>query len=668
MASVCSTSPCLNGGTCSTKNNVDYTCGCAPGYLGIRCQYKEPCESVTCVHGTCESILGGSDFYCRCEEDWQNVLCDGPRYIYIYDPNECDGNPGLCNANIGQGVCVDMPPDKGGHLCKCSPSYELSDCSKVELKCTKGICLHGGTCIENYDGTYKCECLEYYHSSNCQGEQLGTFPPFHNHLSACDFANNCVNGTCQSVINGIVPGTVCSCIPGYTGEFCSEDIDDCASSPCLNGGTCHDGYMNYTCTCIYGVDGDNCDHDIPDCVPYEDDAGKVFPNRCVTKDAAAVCDEGFGEFTCVCSAQWTGTYCDLNVLIKDVLMAVYGDVNLDMIPMLEDLLRNPSQIKDMVPFIVGLQESDNRTELSWEYEDMFIWAAFEEKRLDLQRDLHLWNDVVLGNCFTFNHRTSTLDYKMRSSGIQGGLQVMMRVGSDEYVPWFDTASVLVFVHNKNEYVFSESVRYNAQPNGETLILIRDTKYARLAGRYGVCVKKPSEVKAYYYEGQYSTDGCLRSCYQDMIFKSCSCMDPRYPVAPNTPTCELVQRPCIDSAVENAGDPSTWESCVCPLPCVNQQYSVEWHRTKSVLAPLRCSQYSATSYETCKEESEDDVLITINLPRLEFQAFAEVPDMDLNRFISNLGGLLGVLMGVCILSFIEVAVLGFRLVMIFCSRK
>ncbi|ETN86938.1 EGF-like domain protein [Necator americanus] len=40
MASVCSTSPCLNGGTCSTKNNVDYTCGCAPGYLGIRCQCK----------------------------------------------------------------------------------------------------------------------------------------------------------------------------------------------------------------------------------------------------------------------------------------------------------------------------------------------------------------------------------------------------------------------------------------------------------------------------------------------------------------------------------------------------------------------------------------------------------------------------------------------------
>ncbi|EPB67321.1 hypothetical protein ANCCEY_13588 [Ancylostoma ceylanicum] len=52
--------------------------------------------------------------------------------------------------------------------------------------------------------------------------------------------------------------------------------------------------------------------------------------------------------------------------------------------MLEDLMRNPSQIKDMVPFIVGLQEDDNRTGLSWEYADMFHWAAFEEKRLELE--------------------------------------------------------------------------------------------------------------------------------------------------------------------------------------------------------------------------------------------------------------------------------------------
>ncbi|KAL6723483.1 hypothetical protein Aduo_018480 [Ancylostoma duodenale] len=154
----------------------------------------------------------------------------------------------------------------------------------------------------------------------------------------------------------------------------------------------------------------------------------------------------------------------------------------------------------------------------------------------------------------------------------------------------------------------------------------------------------------------------------MIFKTCGCMDPRYPVAPNTSTCELVQRPCIDDAVEQTGDPSGWESCVCPLPCANQQYSVEWHRTKSVSMPTQCEHLSSSSQHTCTELAEDNVLVTINLPRLEYQIFEETPDMDVNRFISNLGGLLGVLMGVCILSFIEVAVLLFRLIVIMCSSK
>ncbi|KAK6061548.1 hypothetical protein COOONC_00785 [Cooperia oncophora] len=79
-----------------------------------------------------------------------------------------------------------------------------------------------------------------------------------------------------------------------------------------------------------------------------------------------------------------------------------------------------------------------------------------------------------------------------------------------------------------------------------------TKYTRLAGKYGVCVNDPSEVKAYYYDGMYTTDGCLRSCYQDMILEECQCMDPRYPVAPGAITCELAKRSCIDEAVAKHG--------------------------------------------------------------------------------------------------------------------
>ncbi|VDK63782.1 unnamed protein product [Cylicostephanus goldi] len=145
--------------------------------------------------------------------------------------------------------------------------------------------------------------------------------------------------------------------------------------------------MDYNCTCKPGATGKKCDINIPDCVPYNQTVNgvtKTYKNRCMTKDKDAKCIDELASFSCNCSAMYTGEFCDLNIIIKDVLLAVYGSVNLEMIPMLEDLLKNPSQIKDMVPFIVGLQEDDNRTSLSWDYSDMFLWAAFEEKMLDLE--------------------------------------------------------------------------------------------------------------------------------------------------------------------------------------------------------------------------------------------------------------------------------------------
>ena len=36
------------------------------------------------------------------------------------------------------------------------------------------------------------------------------------------------------------------------------DVDDCASGPCLNGGTCTDDINRYTCKCAVGYSGLNC--------------------------------------------------------------------------------------------------------------------------------------------------------------------------------------------------------------------------------------------------------------------------------------------------------------------------------------------------------------------------------------------------------------------------
>ena len=62
-----------------------------------------------------------------------------------------------------------------------------------------------------------------------------------------------VNGT-ASVID-----YACFCPQGLGGLRCRDDLDECWSGPCQNGGECQDEGNSYTCVCANGFSGTNCD-------------------------------------------------------------------------------------------------------------------------------------------------------------------------------------------------------------------------------------------------------------------------------------------------------------------------------------------------------------------------------------------------------------------------
>ncbi|XP_037300674.1 protein crumbs isoform X2 [Manduca sexta] len=106
---------------------------------------------------------------------------------------------------------------------------------------------------------------------------------------------DCANGgRCADVRSSYA----CACPPGYSGEYCQIDIDECASHQCQNGATCQDGVASYTCICPEGFEGELCSVDIDECVSSPCQHG----GTCVNEP---------GSFRCACAGAWRGRVCEL---------------------------------------------------------------------------------------------------------------------------------------------------------------------------------------------------------------------------------------------------------------------------------------------------------------------------------------------------------------------
>lgn len=119
-----------------------------------------------------------------------------------------------------------------------------------------------------------------------------------NSASVCPHLRPCLNG--GRCIDDCITGNrsfTCSCLAGFTGRRCQINVDECASQPCQNGGTCEDQINGFTCCCRPGFTGAVCETDIDEC--------KDRP--CLNN---GLCVQGAGTFTCMCEPGYTGVLCE----------------------------------------------------------------------------------------------------------------------------------------------------------------------------------------------------------------------------------------------------------------------------------------------------------------------------------------------------------------------
>ncbi|NP_001266228.1 neurogenic locus notch homolog precursor [Amphimedon queenslandica] len=225
----CHAYPCYNGGTCVLTSGF-FTCLCPPAFnLSSTCRERNPCNGTSpCLNeGTCYSVNGANA--CLCPPGFSGDICNVS--LSNCDPSPCV-NGGMCNNTS----------DFTDYTCSCPPSYSGKNCQNYTDPCDGFECLNGGVCdssqLSDDGSTYatSCNCSAGFEGERCERD-----------IDECTRFSPCLHGaTCINQYDGYQ----CSCAPGYNGTRCENNINDCSPvNPCQNGGKCTDGLNSFTCDC-----------------------------------------------------------------------------------------------------------------------------------------------------------------------------------------------------------------------------------------------------------------------------------------------------------------------------------------------------------------------------------------------------------------------------------
>ena len=285
-----------------------------------------------------------------------------------------------------------------------------------------------------------------------------------------------------------------------------------------------------------------------------------------------------------------------------------------------------------------------------------------------------------GNCYTFNAHNNQVKTSYFDGSING-LILELFIGK----PSVNTQNVnhdgvVLSIHNQTQEPFYQGSITPVAANTETYLSVKRNFITKLESPYGNCLNDTSSTQFYNYivnkiNRSYSKELCLKICTQYQLIQECGCQSFLYIFYQDTSAgyCKNSQQlTCLRNFINNYT--LALDSCKtsCSYECNTVEYEIS-----SFNALYPTSFYTNTLYDYSKakgfnlslsEIPQAFVKLFIYYDSLKYTATVQTAQLQMSDLMANIGGNLGLFLGMSFLTIAELIEISFNTIFILITSR
>lgn len=308
-----------------------------------------------------------------------------------------------------------------------------------------------------------------------------------------------------------------------------------------------------------------------------------------------------------------------------------------------------------------------RRQFGYSLEEMVITCRFDSIPCNFSEFTSSY-DRVFGNCFQFNSFYDMNGQKKNINTLQqiGGLYLELFMGlpddSFDYLYQRESNGVRIYIDEQNNPLFNDG--FHLKSGVLAKMKTHKTQTTHLPRPYSDCIYPEKSQSVLYDEmeklGSHLRQDCIDLCTQMIIIQHFGCYDLRYPQLFDAP-------PCLNKTIfyQLINYHVNLENCSnqCFFNCESVDYEVIPSYSdfpssifaQNLMLSENLRKISNDNNMTLNHDllKKSTVAVYIYFPELKITEITEHVSYSVSKLISDIGGTLGLFIGISLLSFVEI---------------